>query len=615
MLGEHEPCDKRGFPFVRYSGHWEKLSGKRMTREGWAAELIHGKMADVMPSPKKGVLMHPSKTAVKTVFLIGILSVIFFSTAAAEKSNEAFDFLFVNGRVLDGTGNPWFYADVAIKNGRIAAVGRLKDRVEAASVIDIQGKILCPGFIDIHCHAFDRVADETVWTGEDEQRYFAPNFVSQGVTALVSNQCGNSPLDIKRQRETLNSRGTGPNVMLLIGHNDVRRHIMKDDFRRPATADETLAMRAIIRQAMKDGAGGLSSGLEYVPAIWATKEEVTALVEEIVPFQGVFIAHERAAGLTPMWYVPSQDAPGPPNMLDNIRDLIEVSERTGAAVVATHIKARGADFWGGSRAIIHLIERARARGINIWADGYPYNSSGSDGSAVLIPRWALGESYQATLLQVLNDPGKKSNLYRDIAHNLNWRGGAENIMVMDFPDKSFIGKTLARLAEEQGRSDVEMVLALQLEGDPDRAGGGRLRCFSMSEIDVEAFAAQTWCATSSDARIALPGDGPVHARFYGTFPRKIRHYALERRVISLEHAVRSSTSLPAQILGLRDRGQIREGLAADIVVFDLETIQDTATFFEPHQYAEGIFYVMVNGTLVVANGELTWKRPGRVITR
>ncbi len=559
--------------------------------------------------------MHPFKQAIKTVLLIWILSAVLLPTTAGEKSNEVYDFLFVNGRVLDGTGNPWFFADVAVRDGRIAAVGRLKDRVEAANVVDIQGKILCPGFIDIHCHAFDRVADETAWTGKDEQRYFAPNFVSQGVTALVSNQCGNSPLDIKRQRETLNAKGTGPNVMLLIGHNDVRRHVMKDDFRRPATADEIREMRAIIREAMRDGACGLSSGLEYVPAIWSTNEEVIALVEEIVPFAGVFIAHERAAGLTPMWYVPSQDAPGPPNMLDNIRDLIEVSEGTGAAVVATHIKARGADFWGGSRAIIHLIERARARGVNIWADGYPYTSSGSDGSAVLIPRWALGRNYQASLLEVLKDPSKKADLFRDIRHNLNWRGGAENIMVMDFPNKSLIGKTLAQLAEEQGRSDVETVVALQLEGDPRRAGGGRMRCFSMSEIDVEAFAAQNWCATSSDANIALPEDGPVHARFYGTFPRKIRRYALERKVISLEHAVRSSTSLPALILGLRDRGQIREGLVADIVVFDLETIRDKATYFEPHQYAAGISHVMVNGTFVVAEGEPTWKRPGRVITR
>jgi N-acyl-D-aspartate/D-glutamate deacylase len=302
-------------------------------------------------------------------------------------------------------------------------------------------------------------------------------------------------------------------------------------------------------------------------------------------------------------------------MLGNIRDLIEVSERTGAVVVATHIKARGADFWGGSRAIISLIERARARGTNIWADGYPYNSSGSDGSTVLIPRWALGRDFQTTLAQNLADPAKKADLYRDIKHNLNWRGGAENIVVMDYPEEAFIGKTLAQLAADRGIPHVEMVIALQMEGNPKQAGGGRLRGFSMSEIDIEAFAAQTWCATSSDASIALPDDGPVHARFYGTFPRKIRHYALERGVISVEHAVRAATSLPAQILGFRDRGMVREGFHADLVVFDLETIKDTATFFEPHQYAEGIDYVLVGGTFVKDEGKLTWERPGRVITQ
>ncbi|MFA9452635.1 MAG: amidohydrolase family protein [Candidatus Aminicenantaceae bacterium] len=551
-----------------------------------------------------------------------LLACVLILTAASPEllnsalaDNTTYDVLFINGRILDGTGNPWFYADVAVKDGRIAAVGHLKDRADATRIIDIRGKVLAPGFIDIHCHAYDQVANERIWTGTNEKRFFAPNFVSQGVTTLVSNQCGYSPIDIKLQRQTLDAKGTGPNVILLIGHNAVRRQVMRGDWERPATEEEIQNMRILIRQAMQDGAYGLSSGLEYVPAIWSTNAEVAALVEEIVPFQGVFIAHERASGMSPMWYVPSQHEPGPPNMLDNIRDLIEVSELTGATVVATHIKARGSDFWGGSRAIIHLIERARGRGVNIWGDAYPYNSSGSDGSTVLIPRWALGRSFQSSLAQNLSDPSKKADLYQDIRHNLNWRGGAENIVIMDYPESSYIGKTLAQLAADRGISDVEMVLALQMEGNPKQAGGGRLRGFSMSEIDIEAFAAQPWCATSSDASIALPEDGPVHARFYGTFPRKIRRYALERGVISVEHAVRASTSLPAQILGLRDRGQVREGFRADLVVFDLETIKDTATFFEPHQHAEGIDLVLVGGTFVKDKGELTWERPGRVITR
>ncbi len=546
--------------------------------------------------------------------LLSIIAVQSFAFSSI-RNGQNFDILFINGRVLDGTGNPCFYADIGLKDGKIAAVGLLKDKSEATKVIDIKGKIISPGFIDIHCHAYDSVQNETSWVGNDEKRFFAPNFVSQGVTSLVSNMCGGGPTDIQKQRETLSVKGTGPNVMLFVGHNSVRRQVMGTDFQRPATEDETVQMRELVHRAMEAGAFGMSTGLEYVPSIWSTEDEVVALVEEIVPYGGVYMAHERAAGLTPMWYVPSQHEPGPPNMLENIIELIDVGKRTGATVLASHIKARGADFWGGSRAIIRLIDEARAQGVDIWADCYPYNSSGSDGSVVLIPRWALGRNFQEELKKVLDDPEKTKDLYRDIKHNLNWRGEAENIIIMDYPDKSCIGKSLAQIAEERGASDVEMAIKLQLEGYAKRPGGARIRAFSMSEIDIEAFSAQPWTATSSDASIALPDDGPVHARFYGTFPRKIRHYALERKVISLEDAVRASTSLPAQILGLRDRGMIREGFHADLVVFDPKTIRDTATFFEPHQYADGIEYVLVNGAFVVENGELTWQKPGVVLTK
>jgi N-acyl-D-amino-acid deacylase len=554
-----------------------------------------------------------------TRFLFGVILILIIFIAAnsvlSQNTEKNWDILLTNGRILDGTGNPCFYADVGIKDGSIAAVGRLQGKSSAARVIDITGKSVAPGFIDIHSHAYDSVEDEASWVGKDEKRFFAPNFVSQGVTSLVSNMCGGGPTDIKKQRETLAAKGTGLNVMLFIGHNAVRSQVMGKDFQRQATPEEIKRMKELVHKAMEDGAFGMSTGLEYVPSIWSTEEEIVVLVEEIVPYGGIYMAHERASGLTPMWYVPSQHEPGPPNMLGNIIELIDVGKRTGATVLASHIKARGADFWGGSRAIIRLIDEARAQGVDIWADCYPYNSSGSDGNTVLIPRWALGRNFQEDLKKVLDDPEKAEDLYKDIRHNLNWRGEAKNVVVMDYPDKSDIGKNLAQLAEENGVSDVEMTIKMQLEGYAKMPGGARLRGFSMSEIDIEAFSAQPWTATSSDASIALPDDGPVHARFYGTFPRKIRHYALERKVMALEDAVRASTSLPAQILGLRDRGMIREGFRADIVVFDPATIKDTATFFEPHQYAEGIEQVLVNGTFVVENGELTWEKPGTVLKK
>ncbi|MXW55272.1 MAG: amidohydrolase family protein [Gemmatimonadales bacterium] len=331
--------------------------------------------------------------------------------------------------------------------------------------------------------------------------------------------------------------------------------------------------------------------------------------------------------MTPMWFWPSQDDPGPPTMIQTILEDIEVAERTGVTTVATHIKARGADFWGAGRALVDLIERARARGVPIFADQYPYNTTGSDGNTVLLPRWIFpgggpgarpgsGEAvdYGAVLRYALSDPERGERVRLDIAHEISRRGGPENLVIMDHPDETLVGRTVAELAAGWDAFPVDVAIRLQLEGDRTRPGGARVRGFSLSEIDVEEFSAHPWLVTASDAGIALPGDGPVHARFYGTFPRKIRRYAMDLGILSAESAVRSMTSLPAQVMGLRDRGLIREGLVADIAVLDMDEVQDNATFFEPHQYPSGVDYVLVGGTFVVDDGELTWALPGAVLT-
>jgi N-acyl-D-amino-acid deacylase len=554
---------------------------------------------------------------------------------AAAQAADRYDILIRGGRVLDGTGNPWFQADVGIRGGRIVAVGHL-DSANAARVINARGKYVTPGFIDIHSHADDGSSPRGGFRDPDARRRAAPNLVAQGVTTVVVNQDGRSPWPVSEQRALLERNGIGPNALLLVGHGTVRRQVMGSDFQRPARPDEVQRMQALVRQAMSEGAFGLSAGLEYVPGRWSTTDEVVALASEIVPYHGVYISHERSEGSDPMWYWPSQDPPGPPSLLDAVMETIEIGERTGATVVASHIKAKGAHYWGSSGAVIQLIERARARGVNVWADQYTYHTSGSDGSTVLIPGWVFAtvnppggragggrggaapgprSSYADALKAVLADSAQARKLRQDIAHEIRRRGGAENVVVFDHPDSSAVGRSVGELATRRNVSPVEMAILLQLEGNAARQGGGRMRGFSLSEIDMDAYAAQPWVATASDAGIALPDDGPgTHARFYGTFPRKIRRYALERGALSVESAVRSMTSLPAQILGLRDRGQIREGMAADVVVFDLETIRDKATFFEPHQYAEGIEHVLVHGTAVVESGKLTWKLAGTVIT-
>ena len=536
---------------------------------------------------------------------------------------QPFDLLVQGGRVYDGTGNPAFPADIGIRDGRIVALGRLAG-AKATRVIDATGKHVSPGFIDIHSHADDGARERGGFRDPNAQIRAAPNLVTQGITTVVVNHDGRSPWPIATQRAAIEKNQIGPNAMLLVGHGAVRSVVMGRDTRRAATDEEVGQMRSLVRQALGEGAVGLSAGLEYEPGRWSETSELVELAKELPAVEGVFISHERSEGSDPLWYVPSQDGPGPPSLLDAVRETIEIGEKSGARVVASHIKAKGANYWGSSAAAISLIERARARGVDVWADQYPYPTSGTDGSTVLIPAWTTRPADAAqpeggraeALQQTLRDPAKATIARSDIAHEIARRGGADNVVVYEYTDESLYGKTLAEIAALWRVDAVEAAIQIQLEGLPNRAGGARMRGFSMSEGDMEAYARQPWVATSTDGGIALL-DGPpsTHARFYGSFPRKIRHYALTRGVITVEQAIRSSTSLPALIMGLKDRGIIREGMVADLVVFDLTTIRDVATFFEPHQYSEGVEHVFVNGVAVVTDSKPTWALPGKVITR
>lgn len=564
-----------------------------------------------------------NRRVLRTLLFAAGLGVPHVAIAAAQE--PAFDILLRGGRVLDGTGNPWFRADVGIRDGRIARVGNLAG-APAGRVIELDGRYVVPGFIDIHSHADQGLDAEGGAGSEGARRRAAPNLVSQGITTVVINQDGGGQWPIADQRGRLESRGHGPNAALMVGHNTIRRMALGDDFMRPSTPAEVRRMTEMVEQGMAEGAYGLSAGLEYVPGIWSETSELFPLVEAAGRGGGIYIVHERSSGMTPMWFWPSQDDPGPPTMIQTVLEDIEVAESTGVTTVATHIKARGADFWGAGRALVDLIERARARGVPIWADQYPYNTTGSDGSTVLLPRWIFpgggpggrpggqeAVDYAAVLTYALSDPERGERVRLDIAHEISRRGGPENLVIMDHPDETLVGRTVAELSAEWDAFPVEVAIRLQLEGDRARPGGARVRGFSLSEIDVEEFSAHPWLVTASDAGIALPDDGPVHARFYGTFPRKIRRYAMDLGILSVESAVRSMTSLPAQVMGLRDRGLIREGMVADVSVLDLDELRDNATFFEPHQYPSGVDYVLVGGTFVVDDGELTWALPGVVL--
>ena len=551
---------------------------------------------------------------------------------------KPFDLVIENGRIMDGTGNPWMLGDVGVRDGRIAAIGDLH-AAKAKTRIDARRRIVAPGFIDLHSHADGLGGALIGLRSPDRNRREARNIVTQGVTTVVVNPdgMGEPGLGVRAQQDRLNALGIGPNAALLSPHNTIRLAVMGQDYKRPATAAEIEAMRAQVRRDMQEGAFGLSTGLEYMPGRWANTDELVALMQEVAPFRGLHSSHMRSDAEAPMWYIPSRDPGSPTTVLDAVAEIIAIAERSHTVGVITHIKARGVYGWGRSREIIGMIEAARARGVQIYADQYPYDTSGSDGKIVLIPGWAMGApddldsvdpiadyfsltkgrrpvpDRKAALRATLADPATKAALYRDIAFALRFRGGAQNITVFDAPDRTLIGQSVSDLARQRGISPEDMVVTLQLEG-ADTPGGVRLRSFSLDENDIEAFMRQEWTATSSDGGVKLPADGPAtHARYYGAFTRKFGRYVNDRHAISLAQAIRTSTSLPAQILGLEDRGVLRVGAAADVVVFDEREIRDKADFTNPHQFSAGVEYVFVNGVAEVAEGKATGALAGQAL--
>ena len=556
--------------------------------------------------------------------LIALAIVVIPATWCATVRSQApqFDLIIRGGQVIDGTGNPWFYADVAVKDGHIVAVGSL-GAAKATRVIDATGKIVTPGFIDMHSHADGGLATM-------ELRH-SPNMVAQGITLSVVNQDGRSPRwPLRDQKALYEKQGIGTNAALMVGHATVRTRVMGNERDNQVGTDADIrAMQQLVEEGMADGAFGLSSGLEYDPGRFSETREVVALTRMVKPYGGFYISHERSEGADPMWKVKSDPSPFV-SLIEAVNETITIGRETGVPVVASHLKAKGASYWGSSQVATRLIHEARAQGIPVYADQYPYETSGTDGSTVLIPGWALQPPGQSSGDQLNagrggGAPGKAAFKLRlgldddvrkirtDIAHEIDRRGGAARIIITDFPDAKYLQKSLQFVADDLKMGAVDAAIWLQLNG-ADRAGGARMRGFSLSEIDLDHIMQQDFTATCTDGDIARFGQGLPHARFYGTMARKIRYYSLDRGVISLPHAIRSMTSLAAQIIGLKDRGLVQTGYWADLVVFDPKTIADKATFTEPHQYPTGIPFVFVNGVAVVDDGKLTQATPGKVLT-
>ena len=532
-------------------------------------------------------MMHATRHA--RCGLAGLLVVLVAGASGrAAAQAPAYDLLIAGGEVIDGTGGARFRADVAVRGERIVAVSRRAlPRGSARRVIDARGKVVAPGFIDLHTH-LEPLPDMPG----------AESHVRQGVTTAVGGPDGGGPWPFGAYLDRVGAAGLGMNVAYLAGHNTIRRQVLGTANRAP-TAAELDRMRAMVAQAMGEGAFGLSTGLLYIPGNYADITEVIALARAAGDSGGIYTSHLRAEGL---------------GLLEGVREAIDIGRDAGIPVVLTHHKAVGKAMWGKSVTTLAMIDSARSAGLDVMADQYPYTAS-STGLGVLVPQWAQANGDTA-FSRRLADPVLRDSIVKEIVFLLeNDRGGGDLKRVQFStvrwkPDLE--GRTLYDWVTERGLPATPVAAAdLIIEGM--LAGGASMVFHVMDEGDVRRIMRHRWTAIASDGRLSQPGNGVPHPRAYGTFPRVLGRYVRELGVLTLEDAVRKMTGLPAARLGLTDRGRIAEGRMADVTVFDPATVADRATFTEPHQYPAGIDYVIVNGQVTVDAGAMTAVRAGRVL--
>lgn len=518
-----------------------------------------------------------------------VLRVASFAAVVAVASGQvpaSYDLVIRNGRVLDGSGNAWYLADVAVTGDRIVAVGRLEGT--AARTIDATGLYVAPGFIDTHSHAGPGLATP--------QLSAAAPLLAQGITTVFVNPDGGGPVDIAAQRSAFAGTGLGVNVAQFVPHGAVREAVLGMESRL-ATDAELDRMRALVRRGMLDGAWGLSSGPFYAPGSYSDTKELVALAKVAAEFGGGYQSHVR------------DESDYTIGVLAAVDEVITVAREAQLPSVVTHVKALGPGVWGLSAAIVMRIERARAAGLEVWADHYPYAAGATNLAAALLPRWAQAGS-AGERQERFADPGTRAKIRAEMAANLARRGGPERIQFRRVvQDPSIEGRTLAEVAHDRQTDPLDVSMALLERGTVS------IVSFGMHEDDVRALMRPGWTMTASDGDLVPFGEGVPHPRSYGTFPRKLRRYAVDEAVVTLEHAIRSMTSLPARVFRMTDRGEVRPGALADLVVFDLDRLRDNATYTAPHQLAEGMIHVIVNGRPAVVDGVQSSERAGRVLRR
>jgi N-acyl-D-amino-acid deacylase len=504
-------------------------------------------------------------------FLFFFLTVGISITTQAQ--NTA-DILIKNGKILDGTGNSWFYGDVAIKNGKIIKIGNLIDYT-AAKTIDATGMIVSPGFIDVHTHI----------EGEEMKNPTADNFILDGVTTVVTGNCGASNIDIKKYFQYIDSLRLSINIATLIGHNDVRKAVMRTANRLP-TEDELKKMEAIVDQAMKDGAVGLSTGLIYIPGTYSNTDEIVRLSKIASQYKGVYASHMRDEG---------------DSVVQAIEEALFIGKEANMPVEISHFKLSGQQNWGRSKETVAIIEKARKEGIDVTIDQYPYTAS-STSLSTLMPDEILADGQDSIKARLQRPEVRKyiSAYMLKKLKNRKLKHFSYPVVAFYRADTTMNGKSIEEVNKIMGRKskakyETETVM------DMMQKGGASMVFHGMSDEDVKRIMQYPFNMFASDASIRIYGQGAPHPRGYGTNARVLSKYVREEKIISLEEAIRRMTSLPAQKFGLTDRGLLKESFAADILIFNENEVQDLSTYEKPHAYSKGFKYVIVNGQLVAEN--------------
>ena len=458
------------------------------------------------------------------------------------------------------------------------------DPGRAARVLDVSGLVVAPGFIDAHSHALSGL--------RDPERREAHALLHQGVTTVVLNPDGGGPHDLAALGAELEAGGIGVHAALLVPYGSVRVAVLGEEARAPSAA-ELARMRSLVRAGMQAGGFGLSTGLFYAPQSAACTSEVLACARVVGEFGGVYHSHLR------------DESDYGIGLLAAVDELIEISRGSGLTGVISHVKCLGPPTWGLSREVVARVEAARSQGVDVYADQYPYVASSTSLAAALVPRWAQDGGREALLLR-LEDSETRVRVKIEMVRNLLRRGGAARIVLTGGVE---VGQSLAEVAVERGLSAIDAALELIAAGSPG------IVSFNMTKEDLRTFMTQPWTMTSSDGGLPRFGEGAPHPRSYGSFPRKLARFARDLDWLSLEAAVRSSSGLTAEVFGFSGRGRLEEGAWGDVVVLDLESLVDRATYETPHAFSEGVRHVLLEGRLALQDGLPTGLLGGRVLRK